>query len=49
MKEKWSEFKLHLGQEFSLLHVIQSDIGSQAALYLKGNYNSFSETKAAGA
>jgi hypothetical protein len=43
----WSEFESQQGQEFSLLHNIQTDSGAHLASYLMGTKGSFPSGKAA--
>jgi hypothetical protein len=44
-----SEFEFRWGQEFSLLHVVQTGSGAHPASYPMGTGGSLSEVKAAGA
>jgi hypothetical protein len=46
---KGSEFESRWGQEFSLLHVVQTGSGVHPASYPMGAGGSFPEVKAAGA
>jgi hypothetical protein len=46
---KGFEFKFRYRQDFSFLHIVQSDSGDHLASYTMGNGGSFAAVKAAGA
>jgi hypothetical protein len=49
LDDQWLELKSRWGQEFSLLHVVQTRSGAHLAPYPMGTVGSFSGGKAAGA